>query len=162
MAHESYSRRTLNWILTSILILSPFVVSLTTVLPFIEAINPAINPTYVAPLPMVLRALLTSAPFPSACLSVILIPLNMLPVLRRSNRLPLPIARAMAIFLSIISLPTAGLSPLYAHMRAGSTCYGRMGLVLFGPANWVFYVSGLSVALAMLIAVRVYKELRAA
>jgi hypothetical protein len=159
MDHESNTPRTLTWILTSILVLCPFLVSLATAVPFTAAINPA----YVAPFPMVLDAVLSSAPLPSAFLSIILVSLNSLPVLRKSNRLPLPIALALAIFLSILSLLAAGLSPLYAHLRAAFTCYGHIGLqVLFAPASWVYYVSGLSVALAMLIAVRVYKELRAA
>jgi hypothetical protein len=159
MADKSRPHPLITWILTGAVVLSPFGVSLATAFPFIGAVNPE----YVAPMSMVLDALLSSAPLPSAVLFVIGVSLNLLPVLRQLTRLPLLACRVPAILLSLLLLLPAGLAAPYAYIQAASTCYAHMAMEVFlAPASWVYFVSAVSISLAVLIGFRVDKELRAA
>ena len=159
MIRESYSPRTLTWILTAIQIFSPIAVALYSVLPCILGAEH----NYLLKFTWVLRELLFTILLPFLLLSFFFIPLNKLPSLRKLNKLSLKLALILAGLITFLSLPIAALSPIYSNMGATSFCLGLIGAsAFFGPANWVYYVSFLSVALAILISVRVIKEVRAA
>ncbi len=87
----------------------------------------------------------------------------MLPSAYTRNALQRRAALTLGVLLSIFSLAAAALGPLYAYMRTLSTCYSYMGMfVFFVPASWVYYVSGLSDVLSVVVIAQVFNSLRAA
>jgi len=159
MIRESLSPPTLTWIFTLIEICSPVVVALYTALPCIIGIDLKNSDQAI----WVSYELIFSFLPPIFLLSIIFISFNLLPLWRKQNKLSLRIALVLTGLLSILSVPIAGLSPLYAHMSAAGICFGLIGaLAFFGPSNWVYYVSVMSVVFAILISIRVYNEVRAA
>ena len=148
-----------TWILTAVLVLLPVGVSLAAALP----LTTRVDPDRVAPTPMLFDAIASSALLPSALLATLLVPLVMLPSAYIRNALLRRTALTLGVLLSILSLAAATLGPLYAYMRALSTCYSYMGMfVFFVPASWVYYVSGLSDVLTVVVIARVFDSLRAA
>ncbi len=160
LAQKSINPRTLTWILTAIQIILPIGIALVLVLPCIARDDPK----YLKSIEwLVLQQLTLEFFLPFIFISIISISPNLLPVLRKNNKLSLQIALVLAGLLSFLSSIIAGLSPLYAYMHAGFFCFGlHGGLAFFLPADWVYYVCVLSIALAIIVSVRVNKELRAA
>ncbi len=150
--------RTLTWILTTIQIFSPLGIGLFTALPCIVGADSI----YLEHITLVLNDRIFSFLLPFILLSILFITLNILPMLLKLNKLSLKIALVLVGFISFISVPIAGLSPLYAHMQAVSFCFSlHGGLAFFRPAYWVYFASIISVTLAIIISVRVYREVRA-
>jgi len=154
---RSLPGRALDYTIAASLVLLPAAISLAKALPCTRAT------LYWPAGTVIVNTLLSSAPIPSGILSGIVGPLIALPSLQRAKRISRRVAQMVAILLSLILLPSAGLAPLYAHMRATSRCLGFLGIqALFGPETWVYYASGTATLLAAWISLRTYRQVRAA